>query len=136
MKIGHRTAGPRVKLSIRRLQPARDGSILFDLLQYPFASLMEFQRWGVVAHDSLAGHSHTPSFDVPNNSASIGAGFVGSNSANGQILTSQAIQATTYNSLYTFPTVEGDGATTSTFGAVRNTIGSSRIIEMSLHLTY
>jgi hypothetical protein len=57
MKIGQRTIDPCVKLSIRRLQPARDGFILFDLRQYTFASLIEFKRRGVIAHGSLAGHS-------------------------------------------------------------------------------
>jgi len=90
--------------------------------------------------------TNTPSFDVPNNSSSIGsAGLVkaatpktGTNAslAFGQVVSTQGNEPTTQSTLFTYPTVTSDGATTSTFGAVRNTIGSSRIIEMQLHLNF
>ena len=99
--------------------------------------------------------TNTPSFDVPNNSAAIGQGDVNSATtlggttattatAFGQVLSTQGHEgnattagATTYNSLYKFPVVNpADGSTSSTFGAVRNAIGGSRAIEMSLHINF
>jgi hypothetical protein len=73
---------------------------------------------------------------------------VGSSSAYGQVLTTQGGEGQLSNtetsvtssgtlaSLYKLPTKNADGSTTSTFGAVRNTIGGNRAIEMSIHLTY
>jgi hypothetical protein len=49
----------------------------------------------------------------------------------GQVLSSAANQAKDFNALYIQPTPGS-----STFGAVRNTIGGSRTIEMSFHLVY
>jgi hypothetical protein len=81
--------------------------------------------------------TNTPSFDVPNNSASIGQSYVGSSSAYGQVLSTQGSEvSSTLPLLYKQPVVNADGSTASTFGAVRNTIGSSRIVEMSLHLNF
>ena len=98
--------------------------------------------------------TNTTSFDVPNNSASIAQGFVGSvmnsagvvtattTAADGQVLSTPNGQGSltagtgTLSQLYKLPVRLGDGGTTSTFGAVRNTIGGSRAIEMSIHLIY
>ena len=76
--------------------------------------------------------TNTPSFDVPNNNADISQGRLGSSVAFGQVLSgSGSAQQTAFNSLYIQPTIG-----TGTFGAVRNTIGGSRTIEMSLHFVY
>jgi hypothetical protein len=110
--------------------------------------------------------TNTPSFDVPSNSASISAGQVNSTTlapnspgnptasavtyksttADGQVLTYQGGEGTlgplaanstgTQATLYKLPVKATDGGTTSTFGAVRNTIGGSRAIEMSVHLLF
>lgn len=52
-------------------------------------------------------------------------------SAFGQVLSASANQANDFSNLYVQPKVGF-----ITFGAVRNTIGSSRTIEMSLHFAY
>jgi hypothetical protein len=79
--------------------------------------------------------TNTPSFDVPNNSASIGSSYVGSSSAYGQVVAAPGTNV--QSSLYKLPISQNaDGSTSTTFGAVRNTIGGSRAIEMSLHFTY
>jgi Carboxypeptidase regulatory-like domain/TonB dependent receptor len=85
--------------------------------------------------------TNTPSFDVPNNSASISQGELRSTTVNGkpattstafgQVLSAPTSQQTDFNSLYVQPTLGS-----STFGAVRNTIGGSRTVEMSLHIVY
>jgi hypothetical protein len=76
--------------------------------------------------------TNTPSFDIPNNNADISQGKLGTSSAFGQVVSgSGAAQQTAFNSLYIQPTIG-----TGTFGAVRNTIGGSRTIEMSLHFVY
>jgi hypothetical protein len=76
--------------------------------------------------------TNTPSFDVPNNNANISQGKLGSNTAFGQVLSgSGSAQQTAFSALYVQPKI---GSTT--FGAVRNTIGGSRTIEMSLHINY
>jgi hypothetical protein len=81
--------------------------------------------------------TNTTSFDVPTNHATVSgsklsASINKSNSvAYGQVASSTATQNADINSLYVLPTY---GATT--FGAVRNTIGEPRTIEMSLHLLF
>ena len=71
---------------------------------------------------------------MPGNSASIGQGDVQGASYKvgyGQVVTSQATNQSDVNSLYPIP---ANGSTT--FGAIRNTIGQPRTIEMSLHLMF
>jgi hypothetical protein len=85
--------------------------------------------------------TNTPSFDIPNNSASISQGRLGTTAlagksvtttpAFGQVLSAAPNQSNDFSSLYIQPTLG-----TGTFGAVRNTIGGSRTIEMSLHVVY
>jgi hypothetical protein len=78
--------------------------------------------------------TNSNSFDIPNNSASIGKGDVQGASYKvgyGQVVTSQATNQSDVNSLYQIP---ANGSTT--FGAIRNTIGQPRTIEMSLHLVF
>jgi hypothetical protein len=78
--------------------------------------------------------TNSSSFDVPGNSASIGQGDVQGASYKvgyGQVVTSQATNQSDVNSLYPIP---ANGSTT--FGAIRNTIGEPRTIEMSLHLVF
>lgn len=89
--------------------------------------------------------TNTPSFDVPSNSASIGQskvqGLIGTTANTtaqyGQVVASAGTeQSVTVPSLYKIPTKNSDGSTASTFGAVRNTVGGSRAIEMSLHINF
>ena len=103
------------------------------------------ERYSALYSFNVFNVTNTSSFDVPNNSSSIGAGRVKSTTGStnlteqfGQVVTgpTAAAESTAQSTLYTYPTVLSDGATTSTFGAVRNTIGGSRIIEMSLHLNF
>jgi hypothetical protein len=95
------------------------------------------ERYSAAYSFNVFNVTNTPSFDVPNNSASIGQSYVGSSSAYGQVLTSQGSEvSTTLPALYKQPVTNSDGSTASTFGAIRNTIGSSRIIEMQLHLNF
>jgi hypothetical protein len=85
--------------------------------------------------------TNTPSFDIPNNSATISQGELRTTTVNGkaattstsfgQVLSAPTNQQADFNSLYVQPTIG-----TGTFGAVRNTIGGSRTIEMSLHIVY
>jgi hypothetical protein len=78
--------------------------------------------------------TNSNSFDVPNNSASIGRGDLQGASYKvgyGQVVTSKATNQSDINSLYPIP---ANGSTT--FGAIRNTIGQPRTIEMSLHLMF
>jgi hypothetical protein len=89
--------------------------------------------------------TNTPSFDVPNNNANISQGRLSTTSVKngntptaatttasfGQVLNSASNQQGDFNSLYVQPKLG-----TTTFGAVRNTIGGSRTIEMSLHIVY
>jgi Carboxypeptidase regulatory-like domain len=114
-------------------------------------------RYSAVVSFNAFNVTNTPSFDVPNNSASIAQGHVGTTlpavtgntyatTAFGQVVSTPGGQGNlgataatstgTLAALYKLPTTNGDGSTTSTFGAVRNTIGSSRVIEMSLHFNY
>jgi hypothetical protein len=57
MNIGQGTINPCVELSIRRLQTAGVGFVLFDLRQYACAGLIELKRWSVTAKGPLAGRS-------------------------------------------------------------------------------
>jgi hypothetical protein len=79
--------------------------------------------------------TNTPSFDVPNNSASISqsrlSGPNGTSVGFGQVASSLATQSSDYNKLYV---IRPNG--TTTFGAARNTIGLARTIEMSFHLNF
>jgi hypothetical protein len=85
--------------------------------------------------------TNTPSFDIPNNNADISQGELTSTTFNGatktartafgQVLSSPTNQTADFNKLYVQPTIG-----TTTFGAVRNTIGGSRTIEMSIHIIY
>jgi Carboxypeptidase regulatory-like domain len=85
--------------------------------------------------------TNTPSFDIPNNNADISQGELRSttvggkaattSTAFGQVLSSPTNQQADFNALYVQP-----NPATTTFGAVRNTIGGSRTIEMSLHIVY
>jgi hypothetical protein len=116
------------------------------------------ERFGAQYSFNVYNVTNTSSFDVPSNSASIGSSYVNAvtNSAGattatspevyGQVLTFKgnegrlgplaANSTGTLGQLYKLPTTNSDGSTTSTFGAVRNTIGGSRAIEMALHLTF
>ena len=85
------------------------------------------ERFGAQYAFNVFNVTNTPSFDVPNNSASVGQGYVGTSSAYGQVLATKGQEvSTTLPSLYKYPATNSDGSTTTTFGAVRNTIGSSR----------
>jgi hypothetical protein len=78
--------------------------------------------------------TNSTSFDKPNNSASISQSELnqgGGNIGYGQVDTSVATNQSDINKLYV---IRPNGATT--FGAIRNTIGQPRTIEMSLHLTF
>lgn len=78
--------------------------------------------------------TNTPSFDVPGNSSSVArgslAGGIVGNAVNNQIVSSPLTSASDVAKFYIPPT------TSSTWGAIRNTIGQARQIEMSLRLTY
>jgi hypothetical protein len=103
------------------------------------------ERFGAQYSFNVYNVTNTTSLDVPSNSASIGQSDVGS-SAYGQVLTTKGGEGTlgpvaanstgTLAQLYKLPITNSDGSTQSTFGAVRNTIGGSRAIEMALHFTY
>lgn len=81
--------------------------------------------------------TNTTSLDVPTNHATVSQSKLSATTntrnsvAYGQVATSTGTQASDVNSLYVLPI---PGATT--FGAVRNTIGQPRTIEMSLHLVF
>jgi len=100
------------------------------------------ERYSALYSFSVYNITNTPSFDVPQNSASIGQGYVASTAKGsstpgyGQVVTTAGGEPTTLTSLYKAPTTNADGSTPTTFGAVRNTIGGSRAIEMSLHLNF
>lgn len=104
------------------------------------------KRFGAQYSFNVYNVTNTTSLDVPSNSASIGQAYVGGNSAYGQVLTAQGQEGTlgpkaadstgALAQLYTLPVTNNDGSTQDTFGAVRNTIGGSRAIEMALHFTY
>jgi Carboxypeptidase regulatory-like domain len=110
------------------------------------------ERFAALYSFNVFNLTNTPSFDIPNNSADIGQGDVNTTlntkgvtygeSAFGQVVTTQggegnsATNSGTFSQLYKTPLKNADGSTTSTFGAVRNTIGSARIIEMQLHLNF
>jgi hypothetical protein len=96
------------------------------------------ERYQALYSISFYNLTNTPSFDVPNNSADVSQSYVGSTAAYGQVLSgpTTANQQAALNSLYVYPVANADGSTKSTFGAVRNTVGGSRAIEMSLHLTF
>jgi hypothetical protein len=90
--------------------------------------------------------TNSTSFDVPNNSASISASrFKGVqatapyNYGYGQVVSSKATNLAdvgTPNGSTTGLYIVPSNNSSSTFGAIRNTIGLSRSIEMSLHLTF
>ena len=94
-----------------------------------FTALYSFSAYNV---------TNTPSFDVPTNNLSFGEGDVGGSSAFGQVLSAPgaAGQQTAYSALYPALVINSDGSTPKTYGAVRNTIGGARAIEMSLHLNF
>jgi Carboxypeptidase regulatory-like domain len=111
------------------------------------------ERFAALYSFNVFNLTNTPSFDIPNNSANIGQGDVsttlkatGNNSyaesAFGQVVTTpggegnSATNSGTFSQLYKTPLKNTDGSTTSSFCAVRNTIGSARIIEMQLHLNF
>ncbi len=95
------------------------------------------ERFGAQYSFNVFNVTNTPSFDVPNNSANVGQSYVGSTAAYGQVLSTKGQEvSTTLPSLYKYPTSNADGSTTTSFGAVRNTIGSARIVEMALHLNF
>ena len=110
--------------NIFRQSPQHEGDVSFE-------KLTSLKRYTLRYDFSVFNITNTTNFDVPNNHATVSESKVGSNSAYGQVATSTATQNSTLNSLYVYPTY---GATT--FGAVRNTIGLSRTVEMSLHLLF
>jgi hypothetical protein len=63
--------------------------------------------------------------------ASSASSLAGRQSAFKQVLSSPTNQTNDFNVLYVQP-----NPATTTFGTVRNIIGGSRTIEMSLHITY
>jgi Carboxypeptidase regulatory-like domain len=117
-------------------------------------------RYSAMYSFNVYNVTNTPSFDVPSNSASIGQGDLKATAsaglpsasittpAFGQVVVTPGGEGTLSNTetavtstgalagLYRLPTKNADGSTTSTFGAVRNTVGGSRAIEMSLHLNF
>jgi len=100
------------------------------------------ERFNILYSFDVFNVTNTPSFDNPSNSASVGKKYVNGTgtspySANGQVVSTAGQETTvTQPALYKMPTTNLDGSTSSTFGAVRNTIGSARTIEMSLHLNF
>ena len=90
--------------------------------------------------------TNTTSLDIPQNQTQIGQAFVagavnGSNANFGQVTAANG-QSTTdiRNQLYVLPKQTGTGASTvvsnTSLGSVTGTIGSARIVDMGLHLTF
>ena len=105
------------------------------------------EKYSLLYTFSAFNVTNTPSFDVPNNQFTVGQAYVDgytpatgkaltSPEVYGQVLTAKGSEQATYNQLYILPQVNSDGSTVKNSGAVRNTIGSSRAIEMSLHLNF
>jgi hypothetical protein len=105
------------------------------------------ERYAAMYSFNVYNVTNTPSFDVPQNQANIAQGYVGGQEVFGQVASTKGgegsltggptgIGTGTLASLYKLPTKNSDGSTTSTFGAVRNTVGGSRAVEMSLHLNF
>jgi hypothetical protein len=92
------------------------------------------ERYSVRYTFDVFNITNSNSFDMPNNSASIGKGDVQGGAYKvgyGQVVTSQATNQSDVNLLYP---ISANG--TTTFGSIRNTIGQPRTIEMSLHLMF
>jgi hypothetical protein len=89
------------------------------------------ERFNAIYAFNVFNVTNTPTFDVPNNNVGIGAGFVGSNSADGQIVSTKGAEPASQNTLFPIPAVG-----VKSYGAVQNTIGSARTIEMALHLNF
>jgi hypothetical protein len=82
--------------------------------------------------------TNSSSFDIPNNSASIGQAYVGGTSNYGQV--AATVGQNQRSNLYVLPSSTGTGPTTqvsnTNFGSVTGTIGSARIIDMGVHITF
>jgi hypothetical protein len=105
------------------------------------------ERYGVRYQFEVFNVTNTPSFDVPTNNITLNPNFSELNgngngtqvqpSASSSVTTPSgtascqgSAQACAYE-LYTVP-----GASSNKLGVVTNTIGSGRIVEMSLHLLF
>jgi hypothetical protein len=84
--------------------------------------------------------SNTTSLDIPQDQTAIGQAYVGDEANYGQVQTSKGNEADAFNQLYILPqsTKNSDGKVTSQnlFGSVTNTIGSARVIDMGVHVSF
>lgn len=114
------------------------------------------ERFSVQYQFDVFNITNTPSFDVPENQTQIGqADAIPTNagpyadiykdaypnygqviSVSGQQANSSGPNGSVWNNLYDVPKMNSDGTSSSNLGSVTGAIGSSRQIEMSIHITY
>lgn len=88
--------------------------------------------------------TNTTSLDIPQDSITIGQAYtcdpLGPCNANyGQVSALKGREAVNLSSLYVFPATQGSGSSEqaqSKYGSVTGTIGSARIIDMGVHVTF
>ncbi len=85
--------------------------------------------------------TNTTSLDIPQDSATIGQAYVGGTSNYGQVAAATTDNPNSIRSqLYVLPQQTGSGPSTvvsnTKFGSVTGTIGSARIIDMGLHISF
>ncbi len=114
------------------------------------------ERLGVQYQFDIFNITNTPSFDVPQNQTQIdqadaiptGVGPYSNEygdaypnygqviSVSGQQTNSSGPNGSVWKNLYQKPTMNSNGTSTSNLGSVTGAIGSSRQVEMSIHITY
>jgi hypothetical protein len=83
--------------------------------------------------------TNTTSFDIPQNQTDIGQAYVGDEANYGQVQTTKGHEGDAFSQLYILPTsqkVNGKVVSQNLFGSVTNTIGSARVIDMGVHVTF
>jgi hypothetical protein len=107
-------------------------------------------RYGIRYQFQVFNITNTPSFDVPTNNITLNPSFseLNGNGNGTQVQPTQSSSVATPTALGGTATCQGNspncayelytvpGASSNKLGVVTNTIGSGRIIEMSLHLTF
>ncbi|HWG22023.1 MAG TPA: carboxypeptidase regulatory-like domain-containing protein [Terracidiphilus sp.] len=98
------------------------------------------ERVGMEVQFNAFNITNTTSYDIPQDQTDIGQAYVGDEANYGQVQATQGQEQAAFSQLYVLPssTKNGNGQVTSSnlFGSVTNTIGSARVIDAGVHVTF
>lgn len=98
------------------------------------------ERVGLEYQFNVFNVANTTSFDIPQDQTDIGQAYVGDEANYGQVQVTKGQEGDAFSQLYIMPdsqkSANGKVTSQNLFGSVTNTIGSARVVDMGVHVTF